>query len=95
MAHSHIIVYPKVNRNDHDKMTTTQLAEILGCETLSQRCDPRHQHDTRSLTAGTFLLHSRRQFDAHDFIAEAVKNGATAVLVDRPVDCFSTAAHRQ
>src|SRR5436190_7258984 len=41
--------------------------------------------DTRSLRSGDlFVALSGENFDAHEFLAQAVKSGATAVVVSRP-----------
>lgn len=50
---------------------------IVGCST-----------DSRSLQAGNLFIALRgAHFDGHQFITQAVQQGAAAVLVDQPLDC--------
>lgn len=70
------------------QLSLTELANILNCPApASDIIIKGISTDTRSLQPGSLFVAIRgEQFDAHDFIAEAVKKGASAVLVNRPLD---------
>lgn len=69
-------------------MTLSQLAQILGCTPLDSNIEFQGVSiDTRTLLPGNlFIAIKGEQFDGHDFVEKAAKNGASAVLVDRKVD---------
>ena len=68
--------------------TIARIAEALDCSGAIPRDDRpirRIATDTRSITPGDcFVALIGDRFDAHDFLAEAVERGATALVVSRP-----------
>jgi UDP-N-acetylmuramoyl-tripeptide--D-alanyl-D-alanine ligase len=70
------------------KMSLAELTQILSSPAISSN----HEFlgvsiDTRTLLPGNlFIAIKGEQFDGHDFIAEAAKNGACAALVERQSD---------
>ena len=68
--------------------TIARIAEALDCIGAIPRDDraiARIATDTRSVASGDcFVALIGDRFDAHDFLAEAVERGATALVVSRP-----------
>ena len=66
-----------------------QLASLLPCSTIQGQLGKEIaavEHDSRKVIAGTlFVCLPGVHVDGHDFIAEAIRRGATAVLVEREV----------
>lgn len=70
------------------KMTLAELTQILGCPPLDSNIEFQGiSIDTRTLLPGNvFIAIKGEQFDGHDFVEKAAKNGASAVLVNHKVD---------
>ena len=66
----------------------TELARATGCPEPSLAADiTRVSTDSRKVTPGTlFAALPGARFDGHDFAKDAVKLGATALLVERPLE---------
>ncbi len=68
-----------------DRVTQALGARLVGARPLGSRALTRVVTDTRTLAAGDlFVALIGDRFDAHDFLADAVRSGAHAVVVSDP-----------
>jgi UDP-N-acetylmuramoyl-tripeptide--D-alanyl-D-alanine ligase len=70
------------------KMSLSEVADLLGCiAPIENLIFKGISTDTRTLKPGCLFVAIRgEQFDGHDFIADALKKGASAALVDHSID---------
>lgn len=68
--------------------TLSELCQVLKADLIGQDCPiDAVSTDTRTLAPGAlFVALIGERFDAHDFAAQAKLNGASAMLVSRPLD---------
>lgn len=64
--------------------SVNRLAEILGVHGKSEACISNVSIDSREVESGTlFIAIAGERFDGHDFIAQAIRRGAVAVIASR------------
>lgn len=68
--------------------TLSELAPVLSARWIGGNCDVQNvSTDTRNIKAGDLFIALRGDnFDAHNFVSQAVADGAVAVVVEREVD---------
>ena len=70
------------------KLLLSEIAEYLGVKTDREVEISSVLTDTRKISKGClFICLKGERFDAHDFIPEAVKNGAEAIVSEKDVEC--------
>ena len=71
-----------------EKISLKKIAEVVGAECESDLFITSICTDTRNIEKGClFIAFSGENFDAHNFVEEAAKKGAAAVLCQREVEC--------
>lgn len=70
------------------KLKLSDIAACLGVKTDKEAIITSVSTDTRKITEGClFICLKGERFDAHDFIPQAVENGAAAVVSEKEVEC--------
>lgn len=70
------------------KLLLTDIADYLGIEVNKQALITSVSTDTRKIETGClFICLKGERFDAHDFVPQAVENGAAAIVSEKDVDC--------
>lgn len=76
-------------------MNPGKIAQILGCEFNSKsiNTDVGVSIDSRTLKSGeVYLALTGERFNGHDFIAEAIEKGASAIICEKPLEQTSVPA---